>query len=311
MGKDNGQKKNKKRSDDNQRTIEKVETPEQKTLNPPQQEGQENGILNKKRKRQEVFPFGNYRNYYGYRISHDSDEDPRLKVMRKEWFEGKDCLDIGCNSGIITIHIAKKFQCRSILGVDIDSSRIEDAYWHLRKFVRTQHSAKRGEKKPSPEVLNRVKSSEEPSLTLSSAETKVENPRHQNLLDIVSFQKENIVQSRNLDENRYDTILCLSVTKWVHLNWGDDGLITLFSKIWRLLNPGGTLILEPQPWKSYENNRRVTETIAMNYRKITIRPELFQEILLDKIGFRTVEDLTSSLSGANKGFDRQILAFQK
>jgi hypothetical protein len=29
----------------------------------------------------------------------------------------------------------------------------------------------------------------------------------------------------------------LSVTKWVHLNWGDDGLITLFSKIWGLLLP--------------------------------------------------------------------------
>ena len=32
-------------------------------------------------------------------------------------------------------------------------------------------------------------------------------------------------------------VCSLSVTKWVHLNWGDDGLITLFSKIWRLLNP--------------------------------------------------------------------------
>lgn len=29
----------------------------------------------------------------------------------------------------------------------------------------------------------------------------------------------------------------LSVTKWVHLNWGDEGLITLFSKVWRLLLP--------------------------------------------------------------------------
>lgn len=29
----------------------------------------------------------------------------------------------------------------------------------------------------------------------------------------------------------------LSVTKWIHFNWGDDGLITLFVKIWRLLRP--------------------------------------------------------------------------
>lgn len=32
---------------------------------------------------------------------------------------------------------------------------------------------------------------------------------------------------------------------------------------------------------------------------------------LAQIGFRTVEDLTSSLSGVSKGFDRQILAFKK
>lgn len=33
------------------------------------------------------------------------DEDPRLKVFKKEWFQDKKCLDIGCNSGIITIQI--------------------------------------------------------------------------------------------------------------------------------------------------------------------------------------------------------------
>lgn len=42
-------------------------------------------------------------------IGQDLEEDPRLKAMKKEWFEGKDCLDIGCNSGVITIAIGKSF----------------------------------------------------------------------------------------------------------------------------------------------------------------------------------------------------------
>ncbi|PWA48312.1 hypothetical protein CTI12_AA492210 [Artemisia annua] len=58
------------------------------------------------------------------------------------------------------------------------------------------------------------------------------------------------------------TILCLSVSKWIYLNWGDEGLITLFSKVWRLLQPGGVFILEPQPWKSYISNRQVSESTA-------------------------------------------------
>jgi 7SK snRNA methylphosphate capping enzyme len=318
MGRDNDQKKNKKkrnRSNENEKSVEKVVANEEKVptqQKQKQQQGQQgNCNQSKKKKNQEVYPFGNYRNYYGYRISNDTDEDPRLKVLKKEWFEGKDCLDIGCNSGIMTIHSAKKFGCRSILGVDIDTSRIEDAHWHLRKFVRMQNSTKPSEKKSSSEGADGVHGSKEPSVSLSNGEAKADSAETKDLSQIVSFQKENFVQTRNLDDNRYDTILCLSVTKWVHLNWGDDGLITLFSKIWRLLQPGGIFVMEPQPWKSYENNRRVSETTAMNYRTIVLRPDRFQEILLDKIGFRTVEDLTSSLSGASKGFDRQILAFQK
>ncbi|KAL0000018.1 hypothetical protein SO802_019620 [Lithocarpus litseifolius] len=58
-----------------------------------------------KRKRKPVFVFGNYKNYYGYRIGQDLQEDPRLNVFKKELFEDKECLDIGCNSGIITILI--------------------------------------------------------------------------------------------------------------------------------------------------------------------------------------------------------------
>ncbi|KAF9662559.1 hypothetical protein SADUNF_Sadunf18G0066800 [Salix dunnii] len=299
---------------------------------------------NNKRKHKIVFPFGNYRNYYGYRIN-EVDGDPRLKVFDRDWFQGKDCLDIGCNSGILTIQIARKFHCKSILGIDIDSGniyiqieiaklldflyiyiyiyiythtpdRVSDAYWHLRKFARTENVEKNSAKVARLEIKNEVNGAEH-SASASSVETKEDSSVSSkgDLFDVVSFRQENFAQSHCPSGKQYDTILwsslLLSVTKWIHLNWGDDGLITLFSKIWRLLHPGGILVLEPQPWQSYEKNRRVSEITAMNYRTIMFRPESFREILLDKIGFRRVEDITAGLSGSKAGFDRPIFVYHK
>ncbi|XP_022755002.1 probable RNA methyltransferase At5g51130 isoform X2 [Durio zibethinus] len=255
---------------------------------------------NSNKKRKQVFPFGNYKHYYGYRIGpgREVEEDPRIKVLKKEWFEGKDCLDIGCNSGVVTIQIGL----------------IEDAFWCLRKFVKMESAQKKQASDSNAKAVQEVNRSEQCS-TLSSEGTSKSSSHHsseeRDLSDIVSFRRENFVQSHRPLDKYYDTILCLSVTKWIHLNWGDDGLITLFTKIWRLLHPGGIFVLEPQPWESYEKNRKVSETTASNYHSIMFRPEHFQEILLDKIGFRKVEDVTSGLSGTRTGFDRPIFAFYK
>ena len=50
-----------------------------------------------------------------------------------------------------------------------------------------------------------------------------------------------------------DMVTCFSVTKWVHLNQGDEGLMALFRAVHTLLAPGGCFVLEPQPWRSYRN----------------------------------------------------------
>ncbi|KAI3901732.1 hypothetical protein MKW92_051489, partial [Papaver armeniacum] len=145
--------------------------------------------------------------------------DPRLMVLKKEWFEDKDCLDIGCNQGLITIEIAKTFRCRSVLGVDIDASLVESAYWNLKKIDKMESAGC-----PSPDV---------------SEPEHIERTRDLDLLDIVSFQKQNFVEHfrKHSDDEKYDAVTCFSVTKWIHLNWGDEGLITLFRNIWRLLRP--------------------------------------------------------------------------
>lgn len=235
------------------------------------------------KKNRRVYIHGNYPSYYGYRKGHKQEEDPRIRVFKKEWFEGKECLDIGCNQGLITISIAKKFHCRSILGIDIDKILVENAQKELQKLARTD-TAKCENESTSTEA---------------------------NIISRVSFKHENFVQDLHGCIEKYDTILCLSVAKWIHLNGNDDGLVLLFAKIWRLLRPGGVFVFEPQPWLSYKKNRCVSEKATENFRSILIYPHLFEEILLDKIGFRYVETITDSLSGTVAGFNRPIMAFIK
>jgi 7SK snRNA methylphosphate capping enzyme len=52
----------------------------------------------------QVFQFGNYIGYYGYRLN-EQGQDPRIGCMKPEWFDGKEVLDIGCNSGVFTIQL--------------------------------------------------------------------------------------------------------------------------------------------------------------------------------------------------------------
>ena len=80
------------------------------------------------------FRFGNYNRYYGYR-NPCGVQDERLKYMKLEWFEGKTCLDIGCNVGHFTLSVARDFKPKLIVGLDIDSQLIAMAKKNIRHYL--------------------------------------------------------------------------------------------------------------------------------------------------------------------------------
>ncbi|KAK7591112.1 hypothetical protein V9T40_002725 [Parthenolecanium corni] len=113
------------------------------------------------------------------------------------------------------------------------------------------------------------------------------------------------------EQPQYDTILCLSVTKWVHLNWGDNGLRLAFKRMYAQLKPGGILILEPQSWDSYKRKKSLTETIWRNYRSIQLFPHHFDRYLLSsEVGFSRCQTL-AVVNHQHKGFRRAIKVFKK
>lgn len=95
----------------------------------------------------------------------------------------------------------------------------------------------------------------------------------------VSFRRCNyVLKDESLlahDVQQYDLIVCLSVTKWIHLNFGDAGLKLAFKRMFNQLRPGGKLILEAQNWTSYKKKKKLNVNYSRKFCKY-----LFTAILI-------------------------------
>ena len=104
---------------------------------------------------------------------------------------------------------------------------------------------------------------------------------------------------------KYEVATVFSVTKWVHLNWGDAGLKRLFHRLFRCLAPGGVLVLEPQPWRSYHAAVHKRDTSAVPFRRyselLKLRPEAFEAYLTGEVGFELVARLRAAGEGEGGG----------
>jgi len=233
-------------------------------------------------------------------------------------FEGKDILDIGCNIGHITLSIARDFVAKSVVGIDIDKKLIEIARKNIKHYVKSSETPPHNDDYQEDE---QKKSSEFYPISMPILYGPIEIPgftkesRSRRFPNNVTFIHGNYV----LDDDsllsaelpQFDVILCLSITKWIHLNWGDAGIKQMFRRIYGQLRPGGKLILEPQNWASYKGKKKLTETIYRNYNSIQFFPENFTQYLLsNEVGFAKSEILGFPHHQA-RGFQRPIQVYTK
>ena len=84
----------------------------------------------------------------------------------------------------------------------------------------------------------------------------------------------------------FDTILCLSTTKWIHLNFGDDGLKRAFKRMFAQLRNNGMLIIEPQALASYSKKaKKINQVTKDNFKNMKLMPNQFVDYLINEVGF--------------------------
>uniref|UniRef100_A0A0G4I216 RNA methyltransferase n=1 Tax=Chromera velia CCMP2878 TaxID=1169474 RepID=A0A0G4I216_9ALVE len=103
----------------------------------------------------------------------------------------------------------------------------------------------------------------------------------------------------------YDVVLALSVSKWIHLHNGDDGIRAFFRKCYRVLKPGGLLVLEPQPWTSYRKARQdMTEEMRETMRNIVMHPRYFLDYLTQEMDFEVATSFDCEKAGPSEGLGK-------
>ncbi|KAF9239324.1 Bicoid-interacting protein 3-domain-containing protein [Melanogaster broomeanus] len=260
-----------------------------------------------------------YGNYHGYYTKRPSIRDPRLALLPPTFFAGKHVLDIGCNEGWVTSEIAQSWGARRVVGVDIDDTLVRAAWKRRRSLWSVQSPRlaapqKADDESTSSPKSNRIRLESASELDpdyfpMSCEQSHGPLPIPSNLPGEHAFPHnvtfrtvDWVTEDSTSDEPVYDVVLAFSITKWIHLNHGDDGINRFFTRVHNNLKSGGVFVLEPQPWDTYGKARRMDHRLRENARHLKLRPSEFGG-LLHELGFGPPQHLGSPGEG---GFHRPV-----
>ena len=262
-----------------------------------------------------VFRYGNYTQYYGYRNPSKCD-DSRLRYIPFCWMKSKTILDVGCNTGHFTLSLARKMRPNKVDAIDIDKNLIGIARRNILHYEST-NSCKNDESNINNNIAptsEKTGNCEGKTIGCVCENLEQYHGDERKVSQIVNFACSNFVLTSSalveMCKPEYDVILMLSVSKWIHLNFRDEGLKRGFDRAYKQLKSTGILILEPQPFESYKKKRKIDPDIARNFQTIQFMPDQFHAYLTG-IGFshwKVLNDETQSSSSFDK---RPIIAYFK
>ena len=112
----------------------------------------------------------------------------------------------------------------------------------------------------------------------------------------------------NFNAQKFHIMFCFSITMWIHLNHGDEGLKRFIETARKWCD---YLVLEPQPWKCYRNaSRRMRRSHEPDFEHIesiehksdTLLPFIIAQC--EKVGFLNIYNFGET------SWKRPILLFQ-
>ena len=246
---------------------------------------------------------------------------------------------------MLTLELAQRFRPRSLLGLDIDKGLVKSAVGALvrrrqalgeayreagRQFDRSAPQSGTGAEQaadqgPAPRrgVGEAGAGTSDGASGRGTGRARALRMRRKDLklelqaLRGVRFEAANFLEWGQGRVGDFHVVTCLSVVKWVHLNWGDAGLLAFLAKAAGLLAPGGRLVVEPQPWTSYAAAFRKQDLAScegvhllpsLELRPGDIGPEL------ERLGLTRLPEECApapTAPGTPENFRRPLLVYQK
>ncbi|XP_016381044.1 pre-miRNA 5'-monophosphate methyltransferase-like [Sinocyclocheilus rhinocerous] len=233
--------------------------------------------------------YGNFINYYTFNPPENRLSlipETLLENIRLRSVSGERVLmlDVGCNSGDLSVALYKHLLQEEASGCDFPKRKL-----YLLGFDLDQ------------DLIHRAQNS---------------NPFPQNIqfipLDITDDAKSQAVLESYLGSfgcPRFHLCTCFAVTMWVHLNHGDATFLSLLSRLASLCE---YLLLEAQPWKCYRSAARRLRKLGRSdfdhFKTLEIRGDMAahaREHLEKQCSMELMQ------SFGNTTWDRSLLLFRR